>query len=89
MVNGHQHTITWHVDDVKASHIDPQVNEDFYEWCEQKYGEDRIGKVMVTRGKRDDFLAMILDYTKENKLKLDMKYYIEDMIKEFPYELKY
>ena len=88
MVNGHQHTITWHVDDVKSSHVDPQVNEDFYKWCEQKYGEDGIGKVSVSRGKRHDYLAMILDYTEKNKLKLDMKYYIEDMIKEFPYELK-
>ena len=31
---------------------------------------------------------MILDYTEENKLKLDIIYYIEEMIKEFPYELK-
>jgi len=88
MVNEKQHTIKWHVDDVKSSHVDPQVNEDFYKCCEQKYEEDGIGKVSVSRGKRHDYLAMILDYTKENKLKLDMKYYIEDMIKEFPYELK-
>jgi len=31
---------------------------------------------------------MILDYTEDSKLKLDMIYYIEDMIKEFPYEIK-
>ena len=23
MIKGHQHTITWHVDDVKSSHVDP------------------------------------------------------------------
>ena len=30
MVNGKQHTITWHVDDVKSSHVDPTVNGDFW-----------------------------------------------------------
>jgi hypothetical protein len=29
MVNGKQHTIRFHVDDVKASHIDPMVNDKF------------------------------------------------------------
>ena len=87
MINGKQHTITWHVDDVKASHEDAKVNEEFYNWCESKYGEDNIGHVEVVRGKKHDYLAMILDYTEKGKLKIDMKYYIENMVKEFPYEL--
>jgi hypothetical protein len=28
MVNGKQHTIAWHVDDVKSSHIDKTVNDE-------------------------------------------------------------
>ena len=56
--------------------------------CEQKYGEDGIGHVDVARGNKHDYLVMILDYTEKNKLKLDMKYYIDNMIKEFPFELK-
>ena len=36
MVNGHQHTITWHVDDMKASHVDPQANEDFINGASRK-----------------------------------------------------
>jgi hypothetical protein len=31
-VNGKQHTVTWHVDDLKSSHIDPKVNDDFHTW---------------------------------------------------------
>ena len=30
---------------------------------------------------------MILDYTEKGKLKIGMKYYIENMVKEFPYKL--
>jgi hypothetical protein len=29
-VNGKQHTVTWHVDDIKSSHVDPKVNDNFY-----------------------------------------------------------
>ena len=63
VVNGEQHTIKWHVDDAKASHVDAKVNDEFYNWCESKYGEDNIGHVKVIRGKKHDYLAMILDYT--------------------------
>ena len=30
-VNGKQHTITFHVDDIKSSHVDPKVNDEFKE----------------------------------------------------------
>ena len=29
--NGKQHTVTWHVDDLKSSHVDPKVNDVFLE----------------------------------------------------------
>ena len=29
IINGEQHTLTWHVDDVKASHVDTKVNDNF------------------------------------------------------------
>ena len=27
-----KHTILWHVDDIKSSHKDPKVNDDFIQW---------------------------------------------------------
>jgi len=39
MVRGNQQTVTWHVDDVKSSHIDPKTNDEFYKWLESKYGD--------------------------------------------------
>ena len=52
MVNGKQHTITWHVDDVKSSHVDPKVNNEFHTWCEQQYGSEETGHV-TTVAKND------------------------------------
>ena len=88
MVNGKQHTVTWHVDDLKSSHVDPKVNDEFHEWCKKMYASDNIGQVKVVRGKKHDYLAMILDYSEDGKLKVDMKYYIEDMLNQFPEEIK-
>jgi hypothetical protein len=34
MVNGKQHTITWHEDDLKSSHVDAKVNDDLLKWLE-------------------------------------------------------
>ena len=51
LVENNQHTLTWHVDDVKASHLNPKVNDEFEEWCESKHGSDMLGHVKVTRGK--------------------------------------
>ena len=84
MINGKQHTLTWHVDDVKASHVDPEVNSRFAKWAEDTYGSDELGHVKVTRGKKHDYLGMILDYNLDGKLKVDMVYYIENMVEEFP-----
>jgi len=72
-VNGKQHTLVWHVDDVKASHVDKKVNDDFHKWCESKYGSAETGHVTVTRGKKHDYLFMIFDYTEPGKLKIDMR----------------
>jgi hypothetical protein len=41
-VNGKQHTVTWHVDDIKSSHIDPKVNNEFLLWLENIYGDKDI-----------------------------------------------
>jgi len=37
MISGKQHTVAWHVDDVKASHKDPKVDDKFYKWFEKTY----------------------------------------------------
>ena len=58
LIDGKQHTVTWHVDDVKASHEDFKVNDAFHKWCEDKYGSEELGHVTAVRGKRHDYLGV-------------------------------
>ena len=84
LINDKQHTVTWHVDDIKSSHIDPKVNDKFHDWLEMKYGDEEIGKVKSTRGKIHDYLGMTLDYTSPGEVKIDMTKYVKDMVRDFP-----
>ena len=88
IINGKQHTVVWHVDDLKSSHVDPTVNDEFHKWLEEKYGNDENGHVKATRGKRHNYLAMILDFSIPGSLQIDMTPYVKEMVKDFPVELK-
>ena len=48
------------------------------------YGEDGIGEVKTTRGKRHDCLAIMLDFSSTGVFKLNMVDYIKTMITYFP-----
>mmetsp|Transcript_73676 Transcript_73676/g.213428 ORF Transcript_73676/g.213428 Transcript_73676/m.213428 type:complete len:334 (-) Transcript_73676:1990-2991(-) len=87
MINGSQHTFTWHVDDLKSSNVDPKVNDDFLEWLKEMYASDGIGEVKAVRGDRHDYLAMTLDFSTPGKLGVDMTDYVKGMIEDFPEKL--
>jgi hypothetical protein len=87
-VNGKQHTVTWHVNNMKSSHIDPRVNNKFYKWCENKYGNSKVGHAKVVYRPKHNYLAIILDYSVQGKLKINREYYIDTVIEEFPYKIK-
>ena len=75
MVDGLQHTVSWHVDDltVKSSHVNPKLPS--------------INDVKAVRGKRHNYLGMVLDFSTPGVVKVDMTEYVESMLKEFPEEL--
>jgi len=77
-------TISWHVDDLKASHKDPKIIDNFLLWVKEKYGS--IGEVKMTRGKVHEHLGMKLDYRIKGKVGVDMRDYIKTMIVSFPQE---
>lgn len=85
MVQGKQMTISWHVDDVKVSHLSPNVVDSFIDWSKAEYGKER--EVTVTRGKKHVYLGMLLDYSNKGKAIIDMIEYIKDMCEEFPQHL--
>ena len=84
-VNGKQHTIRFHVDDLLSSHIDPRVNDKFLEWLNEMYGEH--GAVTATRGNEHDYLAMLMKF-EDGSLEIDMTAYVKKMLQEFPIKFK-
>ena len=46
MVNGEQITVCWHVDDLKSSHIDPKVNNEFLQWIKDTFRQ--LSEVKMT-----------------------------------------
>ena len=87
IIQGKQHTVTWHVDDLKSSHINPIVNDEFLTWLRNKYASDNIGEIKAVHGKQHDYLAMTLDFTSPGVLKVDMTTYVNKMLQEFPEHL--
>eukprot|EP00957_Ditylum_brightwellii_P028024 2115844-Ditylum_brightwellii.AAC.1 len=78
--------VTWHIDNIKASHVDPKVNTQLFQWSEATYRSDLNRHVNVVQGKRHNYLGMILDFSKIGCLMIHMKYYILGMLDNFPYK---
>ena len=57
MIGGNQFTITWHVDDLKLSHVDKKVVDKMIMWMKGLYGQ----YVRIYRGNNHDYLGMILE----------------------------
>ena len=85
LVMSKQHTVRFHVDDLKSSHVDRKVNDEFHHWLNQKYG--KYGEVKVTRGKVHEYLGMTFDYSKKGTIQVGMVEYVENMLKDFPRKL--
>ena len=75
------------VDDIISSHVDSKVNNNFFKWLTKTYAEDGVGEAKLQIGKKHPYLDMILDFTVPGKLVLDMKEYVNNMIKDFPQDL--
>jgi hypothetical protein len=81
-INGHQCTILWHVDDLKISHVEPQVVEDIIEKLNQRFGKEQ--ELSVTRGDKHDYLGMTIDYSHPGEVQFTMFDYIDNMLAELP-----
>jgi hypothetical protein len=66
------------MDDLKVSHMDSKVVDDFLTWVKEKYGA--VGEVKITRGKIDKYLGMILDYSVQGQVSIDMTEYVQEML---------
>ena len=84
-IEGFQLTVTWHVDDLKVSHVYPFQVTRFAEYLASIYGE----KLTVNRGKVHDYLGMDLDFSIKGKVKIGQIKYTQKMIDEFPEPITY
>jgi len=84
-INGKQFTIAWHVDDLKLSHVDPNVVTSVIEDMSERYGKDV--PLTVTRGKVHDYLGMVIDFTEEGRVKITMYQYIDEMLAGLPEDM--
>jgi hypothetical protein len=80
VINGKQMTVCWHVDDLKVSHMEPEEVTKFGNWLSKTYGVS----VATHQGKIHDYLGMILDFSKERKVMVNMIEYIKTIIGNFP-----
>ena len=88
-IAGKQMTIAWHVDDTKASHVDPRMNDWFIAWVDRKCEDDEIGRVTATRGFIHPCSEMTLDYFKKGAVTMNMKDCVKDMVKVFEEDFEY
>ena len=84
-VQGSQLTITWHVDDLKISHVNKAVLEDLLKQLEGAFGQE--GPLTIHRGKKHDYLGMWLDFSLDGKVQVQMFDYIENMLKDLPEDM--
>jgi hypothetical protein len=81
-VNGKQLTVAWHVDDLKVSHVDKSVVDNFLVNMNQEFGKDT--PMNKSRGRIHDYLGMTLDYSKVGSVKIDMSEYVKMMLYDLP-----
>ena len=85
-INRKQLTLVWHVENIKASHVEEEVVTRMAKWLRKIYKrlfKDGSGKMKLCRGKVHDYLGMNLDYTIKGEVKIMMIPYIKEMIKDF------
>ena len=81
-IEGKQCTILWHVDDLKISHVNPDVVTQVIQQLEKEFGVE--APLTKTRGKVHEYLGMTLDYSTPGTVQFSMINYIKGMLEELP-----
>ena len=84
MVNSEQLTVCWHVDNLKSTHINPKVNNEFLQWIKDRFGQ--LSEVKMTQGLLHNYIGMILDYSVPQQVSINMSHYVKKMVRDFPQE---
>ena len=79
-IEGSQCTILWHVDDLKISHVNPDVVTDIINKLKKAYGKE--APLTEKRGKVHEYLGMTIDYSIEGKVIFRMDDYVRGILLE-------
>ena len=86
MINGHQMTVVWHVDDLKVSHADTKEVEKFVQQMEETFARDTL--LTVSHSQVHDYLGMTLDFHNKGEVHIKMIHYIDMMLQDAPNEME-
>ena len=86
IINGKQCTVVWHVDDLKISHVDPDVMSDIIGKLELEFGKE--APITKFCGKKLEYLGMLLDFEVPGQVTVDMRSYIKAMIDKLPAKMR-
>ena len=86
MFNGEQITVHFHVDDLKVSHKDQAVPENFLTNLRYQFGQQ--DKLTENKGLAHEYLGITTDYLIPHKVVFTMFDYLEDVIVEANENLK-
>jgi hypothetical protein len=84
--HGRQCTILWHVDDIKVSHLNPDVVTKTLVLINEEYGKET--PLTVTRGLMHDYFEMTIDFSHEGQVRFTMFDYISNMLDGIPDDMK-
>jgi hypothetical protein len=82
LIDGNQCTIVWHVDDLKISHVNPDVVSSVINDLNQVFGKE--APLTQTRGKLHDYLGMTISFEIPGKVQITMFDYIKKMLNDLP-----
>ena len=85
-IEGQQCTITWHVNDLKISHVGEHVVRSVIQKIQDTLGQ--YSELSMHIGKKHDYLGMILDFTIPGTLEIDMSDYIRVILQDTPANLR-
>ena len=86
MVNGEQITVQFHVDNLKVSHKDQAVLEDFLSNLRDEFGQE--DKLTENKGLVYEYLGITIDYSIPRKVVFTMFNYLKGVIIEANKDLK-
>ena len=81
-INGKQCTISWHVDDLKISHMDQLIVKTIITTLQDCYRQETA--LVVHCGQVHDYLGMAIDYSIPGKVCFSMDQYITNLLVECP-----